>query len=377
MKKKYDLIIIGAGLSSLMFLNQYLKKTSEQKILLIEQKDKINSDQTFCVWEGPGLPSISENFQLKPKKIWNNIVLNSFNDQIKRHVKPYSYVCFDGKETLESLLSTCKEKIKVIKNEKVVQISCEKKAQIVTTENSVYYSNLIVDSRNNIKPHEIKSPVMQQAFVGDEIELTDERFEPDDVTLMSFKKNDNEIEFTYILPFSKKRALIETTVFTQSPRLGVIEEKHRKILNDYGPYKKIRQEKAIIPMAVVLPDEELKILKIGAGAGMIRGSSGYSMRRIANWAIKLKPEQLNESNLPLFRYHSNGWLNWLDKIFLNVIFKYPDNGPYIFMMLFRRAKMPSLIRFLSDIVVVTDLINILLCMPKRLMLKGLIKKKNE
>ena len=117
MKKKYDLIIIGAGLSSLMFLNQYLKKTSEQKILLLEQKDKINSDQTFCVWEGPGLPSISENFQLKPKKIWNNIVLNSLNDQIKRHVKPYSYVCFDGKETLESLLSTCKEKIKVIKNE--------------------------------------------------------------------------------------------------------------------------------------------------------------------------------------------------------------------------------------------------------------------
>ena len=89
MKKKYDLIIIGAGLSSLMFLNQYLKKTSEQKILLLEQKDKINNDQTFCVWEGPGLPNISENFQLKPKKIWNNIVLNSLNDHIKRHVKPY------------------------------------------------------------------------------------------------------------------------------------------------------------------------------------------------------------------------------------------------------------------------------------------------
>ncbi len=377
MKHTYDLIIIGAGLSSLMFLNQYLKKTSGQDILLLEQKNIINSDQTFCAWEGPGLTNISKDFQLKPKKIWNKIVLNNLNDEIKRDIEPYSYVCFDGKETLETLLSTCKEKITVIKNEKVLLLSYEDNVHNVTTENGVHYGMLIVDSRNNIKKHEIKSSLVQQAFVGNEIELTHDRFNSDEITLMSFSQREDEIEFVYILPFSKKRALIETTVFSTSPKLTDIEGRHQKFLKKYEPYKKIRQEKAIIPMAVVSPDEERKILKIGISAGMVRASSGYSMRRIANWSTKLGPHQLDESSVSSFRYYSSKWLNWLDKILLNVIIKYPNKGPFLFMMLFKRAKMPSLIRFLSDKPSAADLINILFCMPKRLMLKGLVKKEND
>ena len=377
MKHTYDLIIIGAGLSSLMFLNQYLKKTSGQDILLLEQKNIINSDQTFCAWEGPGLPNISKDFQLKPKKIWNKIVLNNLNDEIKRDIEPYSYVCFDGKETLETLLSTCKERITVIKNEKVLLLSYEDNVHNVPTENGVHYGMLIVDSRNNIKKHEIKSSLVQQAFVGNEIELTHDRFNSDEITLMSFSQREDEIEFVYILPFSKKRALIETTVFSASPKLTDIEGRHQKFLKKYEPYKKIRQEKAIIPMAVFSPDEERKILKIGISAGMIRASSGYSMRRIANWSTKLGPPQLNENSVSSFRYYSSKLLNWLDKILLNVIIKYPNKGPFLFMMLFKRAKMPSLIRFLSDKPTAADLINILFCMPKRLMLKGLVKKKND
>ena len=377
MKHTYDLIIIGAGLSSLMFLNQYLKKTSGQDILLLEQKNIINSDQTFCAWEGPGLPNISKDFQLKPKKIWNKIVLNNLNDEIKRDIEPYSYVCFDGKETLETLLSTCKDKITVIKNEKVLLLSYEDNVHNVTTENGVHYGMLIVDSRNNIKKHEIKSSLVQQAFVGNEIELTHDRFNSDEITLMSFSQREDEIEFVYILPFSKKRALIETTVFSASPKLTDIEGRHQKFLKKYETYKKIRQEKAIIPMAVFSPDEERKILKIGISAGMIRASSGYSMRRIANWSTKLGPHQLNENSVSSFRYYSSKLLNWLDKILLNVIIKYPNKGPFLFMMLFKRAKMPSLIRFLSDKPTAADLINILFCMPKRLMLKGLVKKKND
>jgi lycopene beta-cyclase len=120
-----------------------------------------------------------------------------------------------------------------------------------------------------------------------------------------------------------------------------------------------------------------KILKIGIGGGMMRASSGYSMRRVANWAIRIGEFGQIENNISLFRYRSNKWLNYLDKIFLNVILKYPEKGPYLFMMLFKRAKMPPLIRFLSDKPSGADLINILSCMPTRLMLKGLIKKKND
>ena len=65
MKKKYDLVVIGAGLSSLMFLNRYLKKFKDHSILILESKDEIKKDQTFCVWEGPGILSIQKYFNLK------------------------------------------------------------------------------------------------------------------------------------------------------------------------------------------------------------------------------------------------------------------------------------------------------------------------
>ena len=377
MKKIYDLIVIGAGLSSLMFLKQYLKKTNDQKILLLEQKDSINNDQTFCVWEGPGLPNVADEFQLNPKKIWKKVVLNSLNYEIIRDTQLYSYVCFDGKEALESLSSSCNEKITTIKNEKVSQIYSEDNIQVVTTNSNTHFGKFIVDSRNNIKQQEIKSPLIHQAFVGSEIELTRERFKPDEVTLMSFIKKKNQVEFIYVLPFTKKRALVETTVFSTQPELKAIEKRHKEILQTYQPYKEIRQEKAIIPMAVISPLEEKKILKIGIGGGMMRASSGYSMRRVANWAISIGEFGQIENNISSFRYRSNKWLNYLDKIFLNVILKYPEKGPYLFMMLFKRAKMPPLIRFLSDKPSGADLINILLCMPKRLMLKGLAKKKND
>ena len=374
MKKIYDLIVIGAGLSSLMFLNQYLKKFNNQSILLLEQKKTIKKDQTFCIWEGPGLQSITTNFKLKPKKIWSKIVIQDDEEVILKDINPYKYVCFDGKETLKTLFKGCKKKITVINNHKVKKIIYKDNIHKVQTINQNYYGKFIIDSRINFKNHEVKSVFVKQAFIGHEIELKTATWNKDEVRLMSFRKNKNEIEFTYLLPFSTKKALVETTVFSASPNLKSIEKRHQSYLKKYKVYKVKRKEKAIIPMAIISPDDVRGTLKIGTSAGMVRASSGYSMRRIANWILKLKAREVSKNNLIHYKYHPNPLLNFLDRIFLNVIYNFPEKGPYLFMMLFSKANTSSLIRFLSDEASKLDLINILLSMPKKIMLKGLFKK---
>jgi len=374
MKKTYDLIVIGAGLSSLMFLSQYVKKFNNQKILLLEQKDIIKQDQTFCVWEGPGLQSITNNFKLKPKKIWKKIVVRDIEKSIIKDISPYKYVCFDGRETLEKLLKLCKSKVTVINNKKVNKISSKDNLHEVKTKSEIYYAKFIIDSRVNYKEHEIKSVFVKQAFIGHEIEVKKATWNENEVELMSFRKNKNEIEFTYLLPFSSRRALVETTVFSSSPNLKNIGKRHQIQLKKYETYKVKRKESAIIPMAIIIPDEEKGILKIGTSAGMVRPSSGYSMRRVANWVLQLKTREISSNNLLQYKYQPNILLNWLDKIFLNVIYNFPEKGPYLFMTLFSKAKTSSLIRFLSDEASKSDLINILLSMPKKTMLKGLFKK---
>ena len=373
MNKKYDLVVIGAGLSSLMFLNRYLKKFKKHSVLILESKKNIKKDQTFCVWEGPGLDSIQKNFNLQPKKTWNKILIQNQDKNISRTISPYQYVCFDGYETFNRLIKEHANQVEIKRNILVDKI--EKKHDVfnVFCKNKLFQGHYVVDSRNNDKDLDVTSVHVKQAFVGHEIDLPKDTFSSDQATIMSFKDNSEEVEFTYILPFSSKKALIETTVFSKNPNLSSIARRHKELLKVYKDYKILRSEKAIIPMAIVKDETENAALRIGTNAGMVRPSSGYSMRRIASWILNINIVKLNEANHKYYQYKQNNFLNWLDSIFLKVIYFYPDQGPYLFMQLFSRVSMPSLIRFLSDKPSILDLIKVLWSMPKILMIKGMQK----
>ena len=373
MNKKYDLVVIGAGLSSLMFLNRYLKKFKKHSVLILESKKNIKKDQTFCVWEGPGLDSIQKNFNLQPKKTWNKILIQDQDKNISRTISPYQYVCFDGYETFNRLIKEHANQVEIKRNILVDKI--EKKHDVfnVFCKNKLFQGHYVVDSRNNDKDLDVTSVHVKQAFVGHEIDVPKDTFSSDQATIMSFKDNSEEVEFTYILPFSSKKALIETTVFSKNPNLNSIARKHKELLKVYKDYKILRTEKAIIPMAIMKDKTENAALRIGTNAGMVRPSSGYSMRRIASWILNINIVKLNEANHKYYQYKQDNFLNWLDSIFLKVIYFYPDQGPYLFMQLFSRVNMPSLIRFLSDKPSILDLIKVLWSMPKILMIKGMQK----
>ena len=373
MNKKYDLVVIGAGLSSLMFLNRYLKKFKKHSVLILESKKNIKKDQTFCVWEGPGLDSIQKNFNLQPKKTWNKILIQNQDKNISRTISPYQYVCFDGYETFNRLIKEHANQVEIKRNILVDKI--EKKHDVfnIFCKNKLFQGHYVVDSRNNDKDLDVTSVHVKQAFVGHEIDVPKDTFSSDQATIMSFKDNSEEVEFTYILPFSSKKALIETTVFSKNPNLSSIARRHKELLKVYKDYKILRSEKAIIPMAIVKDETENTALRIGTNAGMIRPSSGYSMRRIASWILNINIVKLNEANHKYYQYKQDKFLNWLDSIFLKVIYYYPDQGPYLFMQLFSRVNMSSLIRFLSDKPSILDLIKVLWSMPKILMIKGMQK----
>ena len=373
MNKKYDLVVIGAGLSSLMFLNRYLKKFKKHSVLILESKKNIKKDQTFCVWEGPGLDSIQKNFNLQPKKTWNKILIQNQDKNISRTISPYQYVCFDGYETFNRLIKEHANQVEIKRNILVDKIEKQHDVFNVFCKNKLFQGHYVVDSRNNDKDLDVTSVHVKQAFVGHEIDVPKDTFSSDQATIMSFKDNSEEVEFTYILPFSSKKALIETTVFSKNPNLNSIARKHKELLKVYKDYKILRSEKAIIPMAIVKDETENATLRIGTNVGMVRPSSGYSMRRIASWILNINIVKLNEANHKYYQYKQDKFLNWLDSIFLKVIYFYPDQGPYLFMQLFSRVNMPSLIRFLSDKPSILDLIKVLWSMPKILMIKGMQK----
>ena len=375
MKTEYDIIVIGAGLSSLMFLSKMISKKSKLSILVLEQKDSIVRNQSFCVWEGPGLINIEKEFKLRAKHRWDKILIENNKEKIKKNIHPYHYVCHDGHSTLKKLSTQLNAKVKIFYASKVTRINqIDEKIQVISSEGN-FCSKYLIDSRPKIEKNEIKSDYMQQAFIGNEIEVKSNYFNEDEATIMSFSKNKTETEFIYQLPFTKKRALVETTLFSTNPDLRKLQQKHTRNLKKYGNYKILKSERGIIPMAVVEAKANKRIMKIGTSSGMVRASSGYSMRKIANWISNHKGKTLKKNNLLSFRYTPNPLLDFFDKIFLRVIKDYPNKSPDLFFNLFNQSNHKSLIKFLSDKPSWLDIINIIMSMPKRLMLKGLLKKK--
>jgi len=375
LNKSYDIVVIGAGLSSLMFLSRYIINNKDQSILLIEKDANKNINQTFCVWQGPGLIDIKNTYNLKPKHVWSKVEVSNEGLSIQRDISPYSYECFDGKETLSKLLSQCKKNITYRKGFDVKKIKNNKNLIEVVTNEETIHTKFIVDSRNKISKKQYDSPPnLKQVFVGNEILSSKDQFNPEIIKLMSFKKNRKDVEFTYTLPFSRRHALIETTLFSRSSSFVSIKKIHNESLSKYKKFKSAKEEKGIIPMIL---DRDIIIknnIPIGLSAGMARPSTGYSMMRIALWVNSVEKKKIKSTNISEFQFRPNKLLEWLDSIFLTACYFWPNKAPIIFMKLFDNADIKSIIRFMSDTPTLSDIFFIVLGMPKKLMIRSFIKK---
>ncbi|MDG2252116.1 MAG: lycopene cyclase family protein [Methylophilaceae bacterium] len=375
MNKKFDIVVIGAGLSSLMFLSRYIHNNKNQSILLIEKNKKRNINQTFCIWQGPDLIDIKKLYNLRARHVWNKIRVSYGDENVDKDIAPYSYECFDGNETLTNLLNQCKGKITFRRGLDVKKIKNHKDSvEIITSKGSIK-TKYVIDSRNKIsKKQYAYAPNLHQAFIGNEIIVEKEKFNPDLLTLMKFSRNKKDIEFTYILPFSKKKALVETTLFAKNPSLNNIQKIHNQSLIKHSKFRSIKKESGILPMILGRNYIDNNIIPIGLSAGMARPSTGYSMMRIAQWINSIENHKIESDNIKRFEFRPNKLLEWFDSIFLTVCYFWPQKAPILFMRLFSNADIKSIIRFMSDAPTIRDIIFIILSMPKKLMIHGLIKK---
>jgi len=100
---------------------------------------------------------------------------------------------------------------------------------VVISNKKKYQSKLIFDSRPLIYKKKIG---LFQHFYGEELEFKEDIFDKNEVILMDFQPYNNGVHFFYILPYTKNKALIETTYFSTK-----IFNKS-KYINDISSYVK-------------------------------------------------------------------------------------------------------------------------------------------
>jgi len=352
--KEFDYIIIGGGCAglSLAYELEINGRLKEKKLAIIETRKEYKRDKTWSFWK-----MFEHNFQDCVIKSWNNFTINTAEGFRELSNKSFPYQSIDSEKFYKKINS----KLSTNSN-----VSFFKNLNDINSKNSLVF--------NSIFEGELDKSKLWQHFQGIEIETSKNIFDDEIVNLMDFNCDQkNDVHFFYTLPFSKNKALIETTWLSDLEDQNLMDydlQLENYIKNNLGikSYKINFMEKGAIPLFYPSFSNDEKTINIGSAGGMTRLSTGYTFLNIqehSKYIVKNidKIEKLREYNLGK-KYH------FLDKIFLRVLKSHPDKMPKIFFEMFKTSS-NSVIKFLSNKSNIFEDIKIISRMPKLIFMKAL------
>ena len=266
------------------------------------------------------------------------------------------------------------------------QIGCKWQVQTLEgTQSKQLIADVVIDTRPLAPSHQ-ESPTLWQSFLGQEIMTDGAVFDRTTVSLMDFDVEGSEeyggITFSYVLPITQTRALIETTVFGTEPlSANMLTRRQGQTvarLCQGANYDIGRVESGILPMG--LPSTNKRhvapgYVRVGLMSGAVRPATGYAFQRIQRWADRCATS-LRQGNGPCGHAPDPFLTRFMDKLFLQVLRAHPQQAPDIFVNLFGRANTASVIRFLSDQATLKDRVSIISALPFGLFLRELATREH-
>ena len=190
--KEFDYIIIGGGCAglSLAYELEINDKLKEKTLAIIETREEYKRDKTWSFWK-----VFNHNFDDCVIKSWNNFTINSPDSSHELTNEKFPYQSIDSGKFYKKINS----KLSTNSN-----ISFFKNLSEINSENSIIF--------NSVHEKELDKSKLWQHFQGIEIETPKNIFDEEIINLMDFNCDQrNDVHFFYTLPFSKNKALIETT----------------------------------------------------------------------------------------------------------------------------------------------------------------------
>ncbi len=352
--KEFDYIIIGGGCAglSLAYELEINDKLKEKTLAIVETREEYKRDKTWSFWK-----VFNHNFDDCVIKSWNNFTINSPDSSHELTNEKFPYQSIDSGKFYKKINS----KLSTNSN-----ISFFKNLSEINSENSIIF--------NSVHEEELDKSKLWQHFQGIEIETPKNIFDEEIINLMDFNCDQrNDVHFFYTLPFSKNKALIETTWLSNLEDQSLMDydiQLENYIKNNLGikNYKINFTEKGAIPLFYPSLKNKDKIINIGSAGGMTRLSTGYTFLNIQEHSKYIVKNIDNIYRAKIFNLGKK--YQFLDNIFLKVLKDYPEKMPKIFFNMFE-APSDTVIKFLSNKSNLIEDLLIILKMPKWIFLKKL------
>jgi len=292
---KYDMIIVGAGLSGLLTVWRCLDGNPDLKVLVIERGERIGGDHTWSFNLTDVAPSLHEWIQPFIAHQWE-----SYDVKFPKRKRTLDITyCTGNSDTLRACVQPHIEsgRLQVMTSAYVKSMD----AQSVTLESGeVLTASCVLDARG-FEPNE-NVFLGYQKFVGHVIKTAKPHGIERPIIMDATVPQLGGYRFVYCLPYSETEILVEDTYYTDGPELKSQEVDAR--IKDYirdnlgvRDYDVVRREKGVLP--ITLASEQGKIMKhleskpsIGIRGGFYHAVTGYSFPNaleLAEW-ISFKME---------------------------------------------------------------------------------------
>ena len=352
--KEFNYVIIGGGCAglSLAYELEIHEKLKNKTLAIIEPRKEYKRDKTWSFWK-----VAPHNFDDCVKKNWENFSINIPGKTNYLECKNFPY------QSIDSGLFYEKIKNKLKKNENIFFF---KNIEEINKQNS-----LVFNSVPNIKKNYLN---LWQHFCGVEIKIDNDIFDEKIFNLMDFDCEQRQsVHFFYTLPYTKNRALVETTWLSKMNDNS--QKDYENQINNYiknnlkiKNYEITYKEEGAIPLFYPLNKNEKNKINIGTAGGMTRLSTGYTFLNIQEHSKYIRENIDNISNAKKFEIDKK--YQFLDEIFLRVLEKNPKKMSDIFFRMFKTSP-KTVIKFLSNKSNFLEDLSIIFKMPKLIFIKAL------
>ena len=348
----YDIAIIGAGAAGLhlALAMQSDPFFAHKRILILEKSAKEENDRTWCFWE-------------KGEGLWDHLLRHSWSTgdfyskekAVPLALLPYQYKMLRAID----FYSFAKQQIAASNlihwiNEDVQSVE-KNTTNCITGKHASYTAEYVFDSRipeDFFHPNDKHTRLLQH-FKGWVIKTPQDRFDPSRFTMMDFRILwPGSTSFTYVLPLSKREALVEFTLFSSSL---LQENDYDTMLHRYisdilkiSEFEIVEQEKGVIPMSD-FPFEKYtngNHIRIGTGGGWVKPSTGYSFKNCELNSRKII------ANLKAGRPANKGLISpkfrFYDSLFLDVLNRHNELGPELFETMYAKHPVQTIFSFLDN-----------------------------
>ncbi|MEC8652553.1 MAG: lycopene cyclase family protein [Planctomycetota bacterium] len=358
-----DLLILGGGLAGLSLAERLASSSSPPRTHVVEARADYTDDRTWCAWRlAPG------RYDDLAAASWSRFCVRSGAGRALVECAETPYQMIPAMAFYDRARDAVAASPRVSLELGVAVVDEPARAGdgwvVGLADGQRISARHVVDTR---PPPRRPQSILWQSFLGDYVTAERDVFDPTTAVLMDFDQESADgVQFVYVLPTSRRDALVETTVFGAAPLSpDALRERHARRLQEQvgsSGFRVQRTEHGVLPMGHARPPATPGLVQASLFHGGARASTGYAFARLQAWADACAARL--KRGLPPAGPAPDPWLRRaMDEVFLRVLRAEPARGGELMTRMFERADPTRVIRFLSDKGGLRDALSVVTSLP--------------